>query len=1145
MSHSEVTRTIPAILRPDPSLAAIERSVREADAAAFPVPSRIVRRMIRHEIDLPGIGARVPHRKSLVAAGPRVRLVIMNDELGIEPGQSFPDPVLLLARPEEHELETMTAAALCEHYRRLHLHARVHVAMEEKRLAGRLDETTVRRRIEAIGLTAFDEIGAVLHHEAFLLPPVSPVSVYIEFAAVFLELRYFAPDVLATYFPTLDDFHRIETILREDVDADALMEITAGIISNEIAASQDAGAVPASQRNLAVRKLYSARATRRLLRDAASASARGNDVRAAILHIRGADCRDAAVASYSARLASHDIGRLAHRLRQALGFDLRTADVWRELLTSLLMKSAYGFWNPDARMLYDLQKVCLDSERATYVIDLGEWLRSFGRRPLKRPLPAQREVLMSKHLRVAMGRLSKVQVSTGQREHLSILLREAATAAEHRLRHRLRPALEQTLTGVGFLPRNLPERVAFRKIVEELLDSIVEHGFLTMGHVRDAIARNNLKLDDVRDPVEVVNGDRLLRADRKLADVLDGVYQRGAFYLRLLQSISSCAFGTQAGRFLTLYGVIPFGGAFVLLSGSDHLIHEIQRLLSGTPGKAAAGVSDHAAHRFHLANPLLVVLIGLFLLGLMHNSRFRRWVWSTIRMTGHLVRIGLIDLPRWLAEVTFINWILRSPPLVFFRKRLLTSALLTAAVCWLVPRLGWYQRPSASLAVVFFVAAAATLNSRAGRDIEELAAERLQLAWHRVRVHIFVALFDLIMDSFKRLLEWVERFLYEVDEWLRFKSGESSWTLAVKAVLGFEWSIVRFFVRFFVTVLIEPQINPIKHFPVVTVSHKLIAPVGFPLLSKSLIPVFGSVLANTIATTVVFLLPGMVGFLVWELRGNWRLYAANRHRDLRPVIIGSHGETLTRLMKLGLHSGTVPRLFARLRRVARRSDPSRRLRQLMVSYAKLHHLEVEIRRFFDRELLDYLSESQAFHSVQFEVGAVEVGTNSLRVEILAPARGEDPCSIAFEDRGARLIASIRRTGWTQTLQKPQREVLIGALIGFYRIGGVDLVREQIAACLEPECTPYQVTEAGLTLPATPTRRAPIVYDLDEFPLIIPKTDPASLADGRPIDARSLVFGRTETLWTDWVDAWRCEEMGEPYPDLLPPIAHSSAFLPLS
>lgn len=1134
-----VTEPVPTGLRAESALAAAERAIREADASAFPVASRIVRRVIRHEIDLPALSTRVPHRKSFHLSAERARQIVSNDELGLEHGAALPETVILLARPEEHELEAMTVPALHEHLRRLHFHARVHVALDERRARGALDERTVRDRIGRIGSTAFDEIRSVLEHEAFLLPPVDAVSEYMEFAAVFLELRYFAPDVLASYFPSLDDIGRVEEILAEDVDTDAILQITAEFPTED-------STRPASRRpeRSGARRTESAeggwrspRKFRKLLRDAARAAGRGNDVRAAILHTRAAGTAEPELAVQAAALAAADIRRLAHRLRQALKSDAPGPDPWRDLLGALLERSAYGFWNPSARLLYDLQKVCLDSERESYVIDLLTWLLSFGRRPLKRLLPAQREVLLSKHLRIATSRLGKVPVSAGEREHLAILLRAASVSAEHRLRERLRPPLEETLIEVGFLPQNLPERVSFRKIVEELLDAVVERGFFAMGDIRDAIARNNLKLDDVADPLELVAGDRLLRADRRLADALDGVYQRGAFYLRGLQRLSSCAFGTKAGRTLTLYAAIPFGGAYVILAFVDHVIEAVRRLLQWWAGEIAETGPTAAAH----PNPALTVALGLLLLGLIHVPQLRSGIWHVMRLAGRLLRFLFYDVPKWLADVTFINRLLRSPAVVFFRKRLLTSVVLTGLFCWLLPAVGWYELPRPSVTACIFVVLAAVLNSRIGRDIEELAAERLQLMWHRIRVHVFVALFDLVMDFFKHVLEWLERVLYEVDEWLRFKSGESELTLRIKAILGLPWAIVRFVVGFLVTVLVEPQINPIKHFPVVTVSHKVILPMQ-PMLAAPLDPVLGKVLANTVAGMTVLLLPGIVGFLVWELRGNWRLYAVNRHRELKPVVVGSHGETLVRMMKLGIHSGTLPRLFARLRRAARRANPTRRLRALMGYYAKLHRFELDVRRFFEREFLGFLAESTAFSGIAIDVGRTEAGTNSLRVEIRAPQLGEEPLWIAFEEQSGRMVAGVWRPGWIRNLTEPQREVLAGLLVGFYRIGCVDLVREQVDACLGTQASPYDVTEAGLTLLPESARQQEVVYDLDEFPEIVPRIDGAAM-NYPSVDAEALVFGRTRTLWLDWVAAWSREDAREPFPSLLPHKAHPAAFTP--
>jgi hypothetical protein len=294
----------------------------------------------------------------------------------------------------------------------------------------------------------------------------------------------------------------------------------------------------------------------------------------------------------------------------------------------------------------------------------------------------------------------------------------------------------------------------------------------------------------------------------------------------------------------------------------------------------------------------------------------------------------------------------------------------------------------------------------------------------------------------------------------------------------------------------------------------------------------------------VLLLPGVVGFLVLELRGNWRLYAVNRHRDLKPVVVGSHGETLLRLMKLGIHSGTLPRLFARLRRAARRADPARRLRGLMGYHAKLRHLELDIRRFTEREFLGFLEESTAFADVAVDVGRTEVGTNSLRVEIKAPQFGDEPLWISFEEQSGRLIASLSEAGWTRHVTPPQRAVLAGLLVGFYRISGVDLVRGQIAACLGETARPYEITDAGLDLLPKSASDAEVIYDLDEFPEIVPRIEGTLIAANcPPVNAKSLVFADTRTLWTDWVAAWSREDAGEPFPELLPPEAHPEAFTP--
>ncbi len=262
---------------------------------------------------------------------------------------------------------------------------------------------------------------------------------------------------------------------------------------------------------------------------------------------------------------------------------------WEESLLALVRQTPRGIWTVEARLLYDLQKACVDHERDVYTIDVVEWALSWGRRPMKRRLPAQRDVLMLKHLRSAARRLAAVGISAAPAAACPAPARRDARI-EARLREQLRPRVVAALDGVGLLPQNLPERVARKKLVEELLDRIVDRGFLAIGDLRDAISRNNLKLPDLLSPLDFspddgilrrarrvsgwlwrgtadfLHGDQLLRADRRLALTLDGVYRRGEIYMRWMQRLSSPGFGTGLGRFLTRFAVIPFGGAFVTVA---------------------------------------------------------------------------------------------------------------------------------------------------------------------------------------------------------------------------------------------------------------------------------------------------------------------------------------------------------------------------------------------------------------------------------------------------------------------------------------------------------------------------------------------------------------------------------------------------
>ena len=204
--------------------------------------------------------------------------------------------------------------------------------------------------------------------------------------------------------------------------------------------------------------------------------------------------------------------RLARRLQPALG--LRDDEVrdWADALSPLLVHADQGFRTAESRLLHDLQKVCLEHERGLFKFDLFRWCRSWGREPLRQSLPLLSEVMAVKHLRSAAGKLTASRLTGEARSRLSLLIEVAVGQAQRRLRDRMRPLIVEALTAEGLRPGNVPERVAFAKIVEELLDRIVRQGYLSLGHLRDCAVAEQPQAFGPDQPVGI--GNRRLAAAR-------------------------------------------------------------------------------------------------------------------------------------------------------------------------------------------------------------------------------------------------------------------------------------------------------------------------------------------------------------------------------------------------------------------------------------------------------------------------------------------------------------------------------------------------------------------------------------------------------------------------------------------------------
>src|SRR5207253_448927 len=149
---------------------------------------------------------------------------------------------------------------------------------------------------------------------------------------------------------------------------------------------------------------------------------------------------------------------------------------------------------------------------------------------------------------------------------------------------------------------------------------------------------------------------------------------------------------------------------------------------------------------------------------------------------------------------------------------------------------------------------------------------------------------------------------------------------------------------------------------------------------ESQLSFLGPVLASGLVGLTIFFLPGIFGFMVWEFKENWKLYRANRPAALRPVVIGSHGETMLRLLRPGFHSGTVPKLFGKLRRAERREQERAAHRH----HEGLHHVEEGIRSFAEREFVHLLALSRSWGGLRLELQAVGLATNRVRLDLVCP-----------------------------------------------------------------------------------------------------------------------------------------------------------------
>lgn len=1118
------------------SLADLERELKESAGAVLCDP-RVIRRVIKHHRNVNGL---VPHGRCYGIERQALAELASADELGVALAE-LPEEVMLVARPSPREVGARLRAETATRLWRNIFHARIHLALQKRVSRGELDDANVRQRIALIGQTEFDEIRAILRHDDLVMPPGDDREVYIEFAALYLELKHFAPALLLTTFPGVSDHDRVREALSQDVDVIPLLErgrpasVASPSTTRQLAqTSMPSFSAPAAFANEPAKaKPISPKAHQKLLAKARAAREQGNDVRAALLCSQAALIGDKELSREAQALGRDALVHLGGRLTKALASP-EVKDRARDWSLLLILGARAAEeravrYSVEARLLYTLQRAAIAFEEPHTAVELATWLSSFGKRKIVRELPATRELRVARLIHVAAKRVRNVRIGDADRKLCARLMSWASERAEANVRAALRPRITGVFDEVGLTAVSGPELLARRKVTEELIDFILDRGYLSFDALRDALSRNQLKLDDLARPRELWAGDPLLHADAALAVALDGIYRRGDIYLRGLQKVSSLPFGTAIGRALALYFILPFGASYVVLDALNHFVNPALGWFGKQP--------------VELRNLTSFLATSAVAFALIHSAPFRGFAKQLLELLTRIFATVFFRVPRTVLTSAVFRRFFARPTVRFALRRVLFPAAIGVGAYYLVPLAQWYGK--AGIAAAIIVATSVVMGSRLGALFEDFVVDQLAPTWQVISRQWLPGLLRLISRFFAAMMDLMQRSFVRVDELLRFRRGENAIMLVVKGAAGFVWAIISYVIRLYVTLLVEPEINPLKHVPVVTVAHKVMLPYLDVLweLSKDRLAVLGPVIGTTFAGVTVFLLPSVFGFFAWELKENYKLYRATRPDRLPPSPVGPHGATMRSLLVVGLHSGTLPKLYERLRRAAQREDEA-----AVISFRSpasrgsnlgglgrfrdgLREIEQGVRRFVERELIAVLHRSPRWSFGRLSVAGVDLSSNRIRITISCSSMKDRVAEITFEEQSGYLVAGAAQPGFmAQLVQSSPEQALLfeNALAGLYQLAEVDLVREQIVAELG-ETAHYDIADDGLVVWPQKDYRTELIYPIhNEHGRVIEPRVRGAEPDLPPpvLDTRRMSFSDQAISWLAWVAAWTAAERAD-------------------
>ena len=860
------------------------------------VSGRVVRRLLVRLRDLDGLALLVPHGWGLAVRSRDALHHATAQELMVSGQGQIPEWLLLIARPSPGTIASWSEFELYNWLKGRLVHLAADRAFAQNRPANHEGWLAFG---ESLDERVWEEVMGVLAEEKRLIPGAKPWEEREEFLSTALELSLVDPDAIQWWFPSVDP-KTIDSLLWRHSFLEGPRELALRLdgLRVQVPGSPVTSPCAASQ-ELAAR--------------------------------------------LAARFSTDTLHPLSKdKLARALAPVYRLAGTGAPVARSIL---------EDVRQAVSLAGTALEK------VDAFRWLLSLGREPFRRELPYSGWLMAIRSIRAAAVQVGKMGLSAGETRDLLHQLHLCEDGARESIRRLVGPVVESAFRKVGLVPERVLEGLAWRQVVDELLDRLAKRGEIALGDLRDALASHRMKLADLEGPAEWLKGDLLLRADRKLAADLPGAYRPGEIYMRGLQRLSSLFYGNPPGRALFLYLLFPLAIVYVAFKGVQELVNLAmavtghKRFLLEVLGEQISGSSwlplqvelDEKKSELILGNSLAYLGVGAFVSLLIYSPLARKRCARILWKVGVGLHRLLVDLPGLLFKV--VRWFIRLPYIrQIYQHGVRPGA--EALVAMLVLRYaGWLPPAGDGLWFCVFSALVALFLSSPWRLVEEAFMDMFAWAWNHLGLALILAIFDWIVVFFRWLMEVVSLWLRSLERLLlQPPSGKLS-SLVARGLASILISPFIYIIRAVLLIFVEPQVNPVKHFPVVTVGHKLMLTMA-PGIASSISASTGKNYLEVLATVtfVLTLIPGFMGFLVWELKENWRLYRANQPRFLRPVLVGGHGESMRGMLAPGFHSGTLPKLYRRLRRGGAVSRA--------VLSETLGHDFALIRDFFRQELVD-------------------------------------------------------------------------------------------------------------------------------------------------------------------------------------------------